>query len=139
MKAFRPALLSFSLALCFVMGCRKPTASDVAGVYASPGELGSEVVLSLKANGNFQRVQTYGDGRALRHLGTWSFDPTQSVVVLDQDPQNFAYAFDDQIRQPSLVQTNLPDVPSLMTTAIIGTNIHATKAVNAVFRRRLYD
>jgi hypothetical protein len=64
---------------CVLSGCREPTASDVSGVYASQRRAGSEVVLTLRTNGSYQRVHCGSDGTALRfntNIGTWSFDPT---------------------------------------------------------------
>jgi len=130
---------AFVVLVSFVFsGCRKLTTGDVSGVYESSTP-GSATMLTLRTNSNYERVSYRSDGIALRfhtNLGTWSFDPTQSLVVLDENTQNCAFVFDNRSTQASLMETNLPTIPKPTITGVMNGSTVQVVRVTEVFHRR---
>jgi hypothetical protein len=133
MKISQRTVLFVTLLSGLLWGCRKPAATDVSGTYALHDQHGSEYVLSLHTNGSYERVSAVVEERAIRsrtnETGTWTFNPTQSLVVLTNNRlEPLAYAFDDRGPQTSLVRTSTPTMPMPITTTQIGTNVVVLKS-----------
>lgn len=129
-----------------VAGCRPRTAGDVAGVYASQRPGGQEEALQLNTNGSYEHLLSSFDGNAVgaktNFMGTWTFDSTQNLVILnDALRPRAAYVFDDRSTQATLVLTSTPTLPVPVTTYQIargGTNVSVTASnldVQPFYRR----
>jgi hypothetical protein len=133
MKISQRTVVFIALLSGLLWGCRKPAATDVSGTYALHDRHGSEYVLRLHTNGSYERVLSVVEGKAIRsrtnETGTWTFNPTQSLVVLTNNRlQPLTYAFGDRGTQTSLVRTSTPAMPMPTTTAQIGTNVVVVKS-----------
>jgi hypothetical protein len=140
MKISHRTVVFITLLSGLLWGCRKPGATDVSGTYALHDSHGSEYVLRLYTNGSYERVLSVVEGRAIssrtNETGTWTFHPTQSLVVFTNNYlQPLAYAFDDRGTQTSLVRTSTPTMRMPTTTAQIGTNVVALTYEEPFYRR----
>jgi hypothetical protein len=89
---------------------------------------GSEYVLRLHPNGSYEDVLSGVEGKAIRlrtnGTGTWTFHPTQGLVVLTNGYlEPLAYAFGVRGTQNSLVRTSTPAMPMPISTMQDGTNV----------------
>jgi hypothetical protein len=128
MKKSTRTVFSIALLSGLLLGCRKPAATNVSGTYSLHDSHGSEYVLRLDPNGRYERVLSAVEGKAVtartNETGTWTFDPTQSLVFLTNIYlETFAYAFNERGTQTSLLRTSTPAILIPKSTYRIGTNI----------------
>jgi len=121
---------------CLLSGCQKPSALDASGVYAFNHQDGGEVRLILLTNGAYQRAWNRADGSVLTSTGQWSFDANQCLVVFDQNLQIGTFVFDNSEARDRLLQTNLPNVRKVETTATIDGRYVPLNPPLEVFHRR---
>jgi hypothetical protein len=144
MSIYRMSLANWTLPtlaflVCSLSGCRQPSALDASGAYTFNYQDGSEVRLILLTNGAYQRTWTHADRTALTSTGRWSFDANQCLVVFDQNLQIGTFVFDKSEARDRLLQTNLPHVRKVETTATInGRNVPLNLALE-VFHRRTVE
>ena len=132
MKISQRTVVFITLLSGLLCGCRKPAAPDVSGTYAHHDMFGSEYVLRLHTNGSYEDVLSGVEGKAIRlrtnGTGTWTFHPTQGLVVLTNSYlEPLAYAFGVRGTQSSLVRTSTPAMPMPIAMSQDGTNFVVVK------------